>query len=198
MPNLDGITATTHIRQILNIQTPIIAQSANTVQKEIEDCYKAGVNDFIAKPFTIEQLLSKIVFNLNLISDLPIKTKPSISNTTANEIDTDTTNKTMYEKALEIVGFDESTAHQILEIFKTESIKDLGILKTAIDQKDRKSVNQTGHKIKSSFRYFKMKEAAEISYYFETVKDMIKEKKDINSKFKQLENILFICLDELD
>ena len=195
MPNLDGVSATAHLRQILKIPTPIIAQSANTVQKEIEDCYNAGVNDFIAKPFTIEQLLSKIVFNLNSNSDLQIKKKASIAN---NKVKTDTTNKTMYEKALEIVGFDESTAHQILEVFKTESIKDLGILKTAIDNQDRKAVNQTGHKIKSSFKYFKMNEAAEISLYFETVKDMIQEKKDINSKFKQLKNLLFICLEEIE
>jgi len=188
MPNLDGVSATAHLRQILKIKTPIIAQSANTVQKEIEDCYNAGVNDFIAKPFTIEQLLSKIVFNLNSISDLRIKKKASIANTA---------NKTMYEKALEIVGFDESTAQQILEIFKIESIKDLQILKTAIDSQDKKAVNQTGHKIKSSFKYFKMKEAAEISLYFETVKDLVQDEQDINSKFKQLKNLLFICLEEI-
>jgi len=189
MPKLDGISATSHLRKTLSIQTPIIAQSANTVQTEIEECYKVGVNDFIAKPFSVEQLLSKMLFHLNISDKVQnLKTAPSISST----------NKTMFERALEIVEFDEPNAHQILRIFKLESRKDIEILKNGIENNDKDIINQTGHKIKSSFRYFKMKKAAEISLFFENVNDLSKEKKEIESNFNQLREIIDHCNEEIE
>ena len=45
-------------KQITDI--PIIAMTANVLKEEVELCYKAGMNDFIGKPFDIEILLQKI------------------------------------------------------------------------------------------------------------------------------------------
>jgi len=189
MPKLDGISATSHLRRTLNIQTPIIAQSANTVQSEIEACYKAGANDYIAKPFTIEQLLQKILFHLNIKSSSQIKKKDSRSSTA---------NKSMLERALEMLEFDETKAHQILKTFKSTSLKDIKKLKEGIDNNELNIVNQIGHKIKSSFRYFKMKDAAEISLFFENVNDLKKNPKTIKTKFTQLNKILTSCLKEIE
>jgi CheY-like chemotaxis protein/two-component sensor histidine kinase len=66
MPNIDGITAINIIRNELNLQTPILVQTANTVQKEIDACFAAGANGFISKPFTNIEIKSKIATILKL------------------------------------------------------------------------------------------------------------------------------------
>ncbi|WP_323751025.1 PAS domain S-box protein [Marinobacter sp.] len=62
MPRLNGLEATEQIRSTggLNARTPIIALSANAEKSEIERCYKVGMNDFVSKPFKIEQLTAVI------------------------------------------------------------------------------------------------------------------------------------------
>ena len=188
MPKLDGISATSHLRSILNIQTPIIAQSANTVQSEIEKCYKAGANDYIAKPFTVEQLLPKILFHLNIEKSVQPKEK---------ELSVSAADKTMFDRALELVELDESKAQQLLQIFKKTSREDIGILKKGIINNELNTVNQAGHKIKSSFRHFKMSEAAELCLFFENVEDLKKSSKIIKTKLMQLTKILDACLIEI-
>jgi len=62
MPEMDGYQATRIIRNMKNSksQIPIIAMTANVLKPEVENCFKAGMNDYIAKPFDPEILLHKI------------------------------------------------------------------------------------------------------------------------------------------
>lgn len=52
MPQMDGFQTTTFIRdsQSLNVDTPIIALTANVFKEDKERSYNAGMNDFITKP----------------------------------------------------------------------------------------------------------------------------------------------------
>lgn len=70
MPNMDGITATQAIRNFEKLNklnpTPIIAVTASSYDDDKDKCLNAGMNDFIAKPISINSLkecLDKIVFN---------------------------------------------------------------------------------------------------------------------------------------
>jgi len=63
MPVMDGITATKKIREIelsTMSHTPIIAITANALSGDKEICLAAGMNDYIAKPFQIEELVIKM------------------------------------------------------------------------------------------------------------------------------------------
>jgi CheY-like chemotaxis protein len=63
MPVMNGIIATKKIRELessSNIQTPIIAITANALSGDKEACFAAGMNDYISKPFQVEILLKKI------------------------------------------------------------------------------------------------------------------------------------------
>ncbi|HIJ61275.1 MAG TPA: response regulator [Rhodospirillaceae bacterium] len=61
MPVMDGMTAARHIRENPKLQElPIIALSAGVTARERRDCQDAGVDDFVAKPFTPERLYSTI------------------------------------------------------------------------------------------------------------------------------------------
>jgi len=61
MPEMDGLEATGLIRQYPKTRSiPILAITAG-VNNSIEDeCSQAGCDDFISKPFTIEELASRI------------------------------------------------------------------------------------------------------------------------------------------
>ncbi len=63
MPVMDGITATKKIREIeasTNSHTPIIAITAYALSGDKENCLAAGMNDYISKPFQIEDLLERM------------------------------------------------------------------------------------------------------------------------------------------
>ncbi|MBG8552987.1 PAS domain S-box protein [Hymenobacter guriensis] len=57
MPIMNGLEATSYLRQQLGLVTPIIALTANAIKGEREKCLKAGMNDYLAKPFQEDELL---------------------------------------------------------------------------------------------------------------------------------------------
>jgi len=56
MPNLNGIEATKTLRQA-HFTQPIVALTADAFQGDQEACLNAGMNDFLSKPFQIQDLL---------------------------------------------------------------------------------------------------------------------------------------------
>jgi PAS domain S-box-containing protein len=62
MPDLDGITVCQHIRRNgIDVATlPILAITANVLADERQRCLHAGMNGFIAKPFTLLQLANEL------------------------------------------------------------------------------------------------------------------------------------------
>ena len=61
MPVMDGLEATRHIRALeLPVQPSIIAVTANAFDSDRERCLEAGMDDFIAKPFSIDDLRRKL------------------------------------------------------------------------------------------------------------------------------------------
>ncbi|KPA14097.1 multi-sensor hybrid histidine kinase [Candidatus Magnetomorum sp. HK-1] len=67
MPVMEGIEATRKIRAIPTLKhTTIIAVSANTSEKTQQECFKAGCDDYIAKPVQVNELLELIQENLKI------------------------------------------------------------------------------------------------------------------------------------
>ena len=63
MPEMDGYEATREIRSgkhCENSDLPIVAMTASALIGENQKCYKAGMNDYITKPFDPQNLLEKI------------------------------------------------------------------------------------------------------------------------------------------
>jgi two-component system sensor histidine kinase/response regulator len=60
MPEMDGWEATSRIRQLNQPQPVIIAITANAMVGDRERCLAAGMDDYLSKPFTAEQLITVV------------------------------------------------------------------------------------------------------------------------------------------
>ena len=61
MPEMDGYETTRHLRQEMNISTPIIAMTATALKGEKLKCLEAGMNDYMSKPFEFTDLYKRII-----------------------------------------------------------------------------------------------------------------------------------------
>jgi CheY-like chemotaxis protein len=63
MPEMDGLTATRKIRALEapGVRVPVIAVTAGTVSGARRACLDAGMDDFIAKPFSLGRLRKKVL-----------------------------------------------------------------------------------------------------------------------------------------
>ena len=61
MPEMNGFEATIYIRNVLKLQVPIIALTADVTTVDVEKCRAVGMNDYIAKPVDERLLYSKLI-----------------------------------------------------------------------------------------------------------------------------------------
>lgn len=60
MPDVSGVEFINHIRINKNSSTPIIVLSGNTSPNVITEVFKLGVNDYIKKPTTLDEVCARI------------------------------------------------------------------------------------------------------------------------------------------
>jgi CheY-like chemotaxis protein len=153
MPKLDGISASKIIRKELNLNTPIIAQSANSVQKDIDACYLAGMYAYIAKPFTIEQLTNKLSLFLKH------------TNSQNKE------NQSVQKLAMKYTHKKED-ADKLYNLFVHTATQDLKSMKILIDAQSYNELKNLAHKLKGSFMAFEITEAMQICSKIENSKEI--------------------------
>jgi len=63
MPEMDGHEATKMIRSNTDEKInaiPIIAMTASVIKAEVDKCFESGMNEFVGKPFSVDELLEKM------------------------------------------------------------------------------------------------------------------------------------------
>jgi PAS domain S-box-containing protein len=63
MPVMDGVSTTENIRQKMKSNIPIIGCSAHSLSSEKTTCLDAGMNDYITKPYTEQDLVNAVLRN---------------------------------------------------------------------------------------------------------------------------------------
>ncbi|WP_163833709.1 PAS domain S-box protein [Spartinivicinus ruber] len=82
MPKMDGYTATQEIRETLKLtELPIIAMTANAMVSDREAALVSGMNDHIAKPFEVDQVVSALLKITQPLDNKPLNDRETASAT---------------------------------------------------------------------------------------------------------------------
>jgi two-component system response regulator VicR len=60
MPFISGLEVISHVRNKLNIETPIIVFSASGQEEIVLNAFKLGATDFMSKPFSPNELVNRV------------------------------------------------------------------------------------------------------------------------------------------
>jgi two-component system, sensor histidine kinase and response regulator len=158
MPVMDGYQATRLIRQLPDgrgAQLPIIALTANTMQGDEQKCMDAGMNAFLAKPYTLATLRAKLARWLpNRPQDTP--PVPQQENDTASALpappqEAPAINPAVMDTLREL---DEAggthLAREIFSSFLETADHGLAQVRAAIHAGDAKALGHAAHALKSS------------------------------------------------
>ncbi|MCC5916120.1 MAG: PAS domain S-box protein [Cryomorphaceae bacterium] len=143
MPVMDGVQATEHIRNSLNLETPILALTANAFKHDIEAYLAAGMNDFITKPYNEDDLFFKIEHALSLQMENQILDKSSNNNYFGKK-----TYSLDYLRDLS--RGNKEFLKKMCEIFVQVATETIEKLTAALATRDISTINKVAHKIKPS------------------------------------------------
>ena len=158
MPVMDGYEATRQIRKYEASQglgpVPIIAMTGNAFEKDREACFKAGMNDFIAKP--VEPDVLARVLHLHLAKGQGEKTRtkdldePVPAEQTAKAPDPASAAIFDREMLLERFGQDEELAVMVVDSFVQEAPELFERLKAAVAAGEMDVIRSCAHAMKGS------------------------------------------------
>jgi signal transduction histidine kinase/DNA-binding NarL/FixJ family response regulator len=169
MPDMDGYTATTIIRNELNSDVPIIAMTAHAMVGEKEKCLQLGMNDYVSKP-----IKETVLYNIIARHAQHIPEKP----TAFPHIHLDYLHQ--------LSGNDKDFEREILKQFIYQAPDELSQLDAFIHENDFDGIRRTAHSLKSTVGYVGL--AEELHPYLECIeKDaVIENSADFAANFKHV------------
>jgi signal transduction histidine kinase/CheY-like chemotaxis protein len=147
MPEMDGYEITSVIRKNFSSPVrdiPIIALTADASEKEKMRARESGMNDYVVKPYTPEELfttMNRFIGNAMTEASAPIKypeTDQQFSLATLEKY----------------TGGDLDLTIQLIEIFLQQIPEAISKLEVSIPEGDWKNVHAVAHKVKSSVSIF--------------------------------------------
>ncbi|MCP4977759.1 MAG: response regulator [Maribacter sp.] len=149
MPVLNGFEVTGLIRknhnQSIN-QVPVIALSADFTAQNKEQCQIHGINDFILKPYSPEELISKLIKNRAGDERLTSEER-SLKNQEDDIKRADT--KIDLSKILDDCMGDYELLGNLIRLFKQNALEFIGAYRIHIKNKDLEALAFAAHKLKS-------------------------------------------------
>jgi GAF domain-containing protein/CheY-like chemotaxis protein len=153
MPEMDGLEATRRIirRWAAGERPWIVAMTAEAMSGDRERCLAAGMNDYLAKPIRVDELVAAI------------KRTPRRAEGAA-KTDVVTAEGSIDEMALtrlsEGTGGDEGFVSELIEQFVTEAPDLVAAMRTGLDAGDPDGVRRAAHTLKSNAATFGANELA--------------------------------------
>ena len=172
MPVMDGFAATAEIRR--NEQhhgrarmLPIVAITANALQGDREACLAAGMDDYLSKPFTQQELASTLarwialpraatVHHADEAIDTP-PARPQAANLTPAAASAATSSE-LNRQALDNIralsgaggdGVENTLLEKVINAFTTDTPRQLASLRAAIAAHDTEAMRKIAHSLKS-------------------------------------------------
>lgn len=143
MPVMDGYEATRAIRLMPppKRDVTIVALTANVTRADLEKCFAAGMNDYLPKPFTPEDLHRKIFRDM----------KVSLPSPSPEPLPQSHTHSTFDLTFLRTVsGNNKTFIREMIETFVETTPKVLSAMRASVEKRDWKKLAQLAHRIKPS------------------------------------------------
>jgi signal transduction histidine kinase/DNA-binding response OmpR family regulator len=164
MPEMDGYEATAKIRERERLEerarrVPIVALTANALPGDRDDCLAAGMDDYLAKPFTLEQLEEAIARWLPksgaraVRSDEGIDAQPDSGEPkpVSSAVDSHRLNPEALERIRTLQRRDTpDLVGRVVSLFLTESDELLSDLERGLRDGRAEVVQSAAHRLKSS------------------------------------------------
>lgn len=151
MPVMDGYAATSAIRERLEA-IPIIALTANASEIERQHCLDAGMDDFLSKPYSIDQLTQKISLWLpkEKGSVLTQYKKEKAGTEESQHVIVPVLNPMRLKQIQELdSGTENALLHKILRAFLESADTYTQQIESAIQDSNAEKLRQSSHALKS-------------------------------------------------
>ena len=170
MPVMDGYATTRHLRQVLRLQTPILAMTASAIKGERLRCLEAGMNDYMSKPFEFAEFYHRVAGMLRKTDQLPesdLRGKP----------------RGIFDLSLLSEVGDADYVRDIVQTFVDSLPAQVTDLETAVNAGDSDRLYALAHRLKGSTG---MLQATEVSDRLGRLERLAREKADGRSLLEEL------------
>jgi CheY-like chemotaxis protein/HPt (histidine-containing phosphotransfer) domain-containing protein len=197
MPLMDGYEATRLIRQQERFvrssaeepsarprRVPIVAMTASAMAGDREKCLRSGMDDYVSKPFTREQLLRVINKWLQQADDAPATGKAAVaaattptneglgSSATPSEVPADSS--PIDEAALDAIRAMEQNGSpgltaRLIDVYLKSSPELVESMRHAVENEDAQTIERSAHSLKSSSATLGALGLAELCKQLETI-----------------------------
>lgn len=130
---------------------PIIACTANALKGEVEKCLAGGMNDYLAKPVELDELLEKLDQWLPIPKTVP-SARPSSGEPDEQSGESAINTAIPVDRSVlaAISGGDETIERDILIDFRRINDEDATMLKNAVIKHDTPQITRASHRIKGA------------------------------------------------
>ncbi|NSL86543.1 response regulator [Chitinophaga sp. Mgbs1] len=149
MPEMDGYSAVTKIRQDLHSNIPVIAMTAHAMEGEREKCLQMGMNEYISKPIDEDTLYRTI----QVYTGKSAAREPMAAYLPYNGHENGTPHLINLRYLRELSKGDKAFEKNMLQQFVAQLPDDLSLLKQAIQAGNIDLIRATAHNLKTTVSF---------------------------------------------
>jgi PAS domain S-box-containing protein len=146
MPEMNGFEATEYIRDVMLLDIPIVALTADVTTVDVEKCKAVGMNDYISKPVDENELYTKIVSIVKKSRLVPKKIELTIKETIEEK-----KKYTNLSYLLERTKSNPVLMSEMISLYLEQTPPLIMTMKDSLQKKDWISLHAAVHKMIPSF-----------------------------------------------
>ena len=167
MPEMDGFEATARIREqerTTGQHTPIVAMTASAMKGDRERCLEAGMDDYISKPVSGNDLYEKIA---KYAGAQPAASTAALESHSGSTIQSDSDAIDLQEARRRIVSGDKGI-REMAGILADECSTHLAAIREALAEEDAPQIQRSAHTLKGAAAIFGAGQVVEIAERIES------------------------------